>query len=180
MSRYQRGFSHATGLPDACADIVTVSQALHWMEPEATFAEVARILRPGGVFAAYDCDWPPTFNHEAEAAYNRFDEECEKIGKARGFYGDVKQWDKEGHLARMQASGRFRYVKEIVAHNIEPGNAERLVGLALSQGGAATLFKRGMTAEEVGLASFRATVQRVLGDKTLPWYYSYRVRIGVK
>src|SRR5690606_15398774 len=58
--RYQPGYSTATGLPDACADIVTVSQALHWMEPEPTFAEMARILRPGGVFAAFDCDWPPT------------------------------------------------------------------------------------------------------------------------
>jgi len=57
--RYQDGTSTATGLPDACADIVTASQALHWMEPEPTFAEIARILRPGGVFAAIDCDWPP-------------------------------------------------------------------------------------------------------------------------
>ena len=34
-------------------------QALHWMEPAPTFGEVARLLRPGGVFAALDCDWPP-------------------------------------------------------------------------------------------------------------------------
>lgn len=52
--RYQDGLSTATGLPDACADLVTISQALHWMEPGPTFAEVARILRPGGIFAAYD------------------------------------------------------------------------------------------------------------------------------
>ena len=36
-----------------------VVQALHWMEPAPTFGEVARLLRPGGVFAALDCDWPP-------------------------------------------------------------------------------------------------------------------------
>ena len=29
------------------------------MEPVPTFGEVARLLRPGGVFAALDCDWPP-------------------------------------------------------------------------------------------------------------------------
>ena len=54
--RYQDGLSTRTGLPDGCADIVTCSQSLHWMEPAPTFAEAARILRPGGVFAAYDCD----------------------------------------------------------------------------------------------------------------------------
>jgi len=57
--RYRPGWSHATGLDDGCADVVLAVQALHWMEPGATFAEVARLLRPGGVFAAIDCDWPP-------------------------------------------------------------------------------------------------------------------------
>ena len=56
---YREGASHATGLPDRCADVVLAVQALHWMEPVSTFTEVARILRPGGVFAAVDADWPP-------------------------------------------------------------------------------------------------------------------------
>src|SRR5690606_2279453 len=67
---YREGVSTATGLPDACADIVVASQALHWMDPGPTFAEVARILRPEGVFAAIDCDWPPAVHWEAEIAYN--------------------------------------------------------------------------------------------------------------
>lgn len=49
---YRDAFSDATGLANNCADIVTISQALHWMEPESTFGEVARILRPGSVIAA--------------------------------------------------------------------------------------------------------------------------------
>lgn len=56
---YRPGWSHATGLPDDCADVVMACQALHWMDPEPTFAEAARLLRPGGMFAAIDCDWPP-------------------------------------------------------------------------------------------------------------------------
>ena len=178
--RYQNGYSHDTGLADTCADIVTCSQSLHWMEPEPTFAEVARILRPGGLFAAIDCDWPPTMNWQAEEAYAQFDEQGKKLGEARGFYRDVKQWDKEGHLKRMQASGQFRFTKEIVVHHSEMGNAERLVGLALSQGGVATVLKRGLTEEEIGVPEFRATVQRVLGDTPSPWYFSYRVRYAIK
>ena len=64
------GWSHDTGLPDDCADVVIVSQALHWMEPGSTFGEAARLLRPGGVFAALDCDWPPSVGSaRAEAAW---------------------------------------------------------------------------------------------------------------
>jgi SAM-dependent methyltransferase len=58
--RYVEGWSHATGLHDESADVVLAVQALHWMEPSSTFDEAVRILRPGGVFAALDCDWPPS------------------------------------------------------------------------------------------------------------------------
>lgn len=69
--RYEPGWSNATGLPDQCADVVLAVQALHWMEPASTFAEVARILRPGGVFAAIDCDWPPSVGDaRAEQAWH--------------------------------------------------------------------------------------------------------------
>lgn len=68
---FQKGWSHATGLADASADVVLAIQALHWMEPSATFAEVTRLLRPGGVFAAIDCDWPPVVgDHQAERAWD--------------------------------------------------------------------------------------------------------------
>jgi SAM-dependent methyltransferase len=69
--RYVDGWSTSTGLPDGCADVVLAVQALHWMEPTGTFAEVARLLRPGGVFAAIDCDWPPSVgNAAAEQAWH--------------------------------------------------------------------------------------------------------------
>ena len=69
--RYADGFSNSTGLPGQSADVVLAVQALHWMEPVSTFVEVARLLRPGGVFAALDCDWPPSVgNARAEQAWH--------------------------------------------------------------------------------------------------------------
>ena len=56
---YVAGMSDATGLPTDSADIVLVVQAMHWMEPTATHTEIARLLRPGGVVAIVDADWPP-------------------------------------------------------------------------------------------------------------------------
>ncbi len=177
---YFDGSSHDTGMPKGCADIVTCSQSLHWMDPEPTFAEVARILHKGGVFAAYDCDWPPSVNVEAEIAYRKFVERAVKIGETRGFYHGVKQWDKEGHLSRMQSSGHFRFTKEIFFHSREEGNAERFVGFALSQGSIATLLKRGLGEENIGVSAFVRAVSRAIGDKPVPMWFSYRMRIGVK
>ena len=56
---YRPGRAEETGLRDASADVVLAVQAMHWMEPEPTLAEVGRILRPGGVLAVVDADWPP-------------------------------------------------------------------------------------------------------------------------
>lgn len=56
---YRSGMATATGLESDCADVVIAAQAMHWMEPAPTLAEVGRILRPGGVFATIDADWPP-------------------------------------------------------------------------------------------------------------------------
>lgn len=67
---YLAGTSERTGLDDGCADIVLAVQAMHWMEPTSTLREVARVLRPGGVFATVDADWPPVSGVvEAEAAW---------------------------------------------------------------------------------------------------------------
>jgi SAM-dependent methyltransferase len=177
---YQRGFGQNTGLPDACADIVTVSQALHWMEPEPTLAEIARILRPGGVFAAIDNDWPPVMNWEAEAAYDAFMDRVARFDVEHHIARGGTVWHKHEHLDRITASGHFRYTREIVLHSVETGNAERLVGLALSQGSVEDLIKHDPAEAETLIADLRDTVQRLLSDDLEPWYFSYRVRIGIK
>jgi SAM-dependent methyltransferase len=45
-----------SGLGDASCDLVTVSQALHWFNLDAFYAEVRRVLRPGGVLAVWSYD----------------------------------------------------------------------------------------------------------------------------
>jgi len=177
---YREGISTATGLPDGCADIVTCSQSFHWMEPGPTFVEVARILRDGGVFAAYDCDWPPTMSWEAEQAYLDHAKTYHRFQEESGDSRTAGRWPKDEHLAGIQESGLFRYVKEVAVHSVESGNAERLVGLALSFGGVAALLKRGLTEDEIGITELRNAAQRILGDEPSPWYFSYRIRLGVK
>ncbi len=177
--RFVAGFSSEPGLPDGCADLVTCSQSLHWMDPEPTFAEVARILRPGGVFAAYDCDWPPTVDWEVEAAYLDAHRRAVALELERKYFPDLKRWSKAEHLERMRESGRFRHVKEILVHSVESGDAERFIGVFVSQGHVAKMLQLGVQEHEIGLDHLRAVAHRMLGDEPRPWFWSYRVRVGM-
>jgi ubiquinone/menaquinone biosynthesis C-methylase UbiE len=177
---YRAGFSTQIDLPDDSADIVTISQAFHWMEPAPTLAEMARILRPGGVFAAYDCDWPPVIHWEAERAYRDCIDRTVTINRTQGYAPDVRHWPKQEHLAQITASGRFRHVREIVLHNVEQGTAARLVGLALSQGSIATLLRHDATEGGAIVDELRQAAKRTLDESEQPWYFSYRVRLGIK
>ncbi|MFC4158512.1 class I SAM-dependent methyltransferase [Chitinimonas lacunae] len=42
-----------SSLADASVDLIAVAQALHWFDMPAFFAEASRVLRPGGVLAAW-------------------------------------------------------------------------------------------------------------------------------
>jgi len=165
-----------TGLPAGAADIVTASQAMHWFDAPRTLAEVARILRPGGVFAAYDCDWPPHIDWEIDAAYDTFERRYRAIEIERGLR--PASTDKRGHLGRMRESGHFRYTTEIALHHRESGDGARLVDVARSQGGVVALIDSGATEREIGLAHLRAVATARLAEPK-PWWWTYRIRLGV-
>ncbi|MPZ28151.1 MAG: methyltransferase domain-containing protein [Micromonosporaceae bacterium] len=46
------GFAEQIPLPDTSVDAVVAGQAYHWFDRDPAHAEVARVLRPGGTFAA--------------------------------------------------------------------------------------------------------------------------------
>jgi SAM-dependent methyltransferase len=176
---YQAGYSHDTGLPAGCAQIVTCMQALHWMEPQGTFAEARRILAPGGVFAAIDYDWPPmTRSWRADQAWLACNERA--IGLEAQLPGQrPPRWDKAAHATRMRASGCFQFVRESVLHHIDAGNSERYVGLLRSQGSVMDLLKAGYSEQDLGITELEALVRAELGIDPAPWHWSARVRIGV-
>lgn len=199
-ARFVPGWAHATGLGDGSADVVLAVQAMHWMEPVATLAEVARLLRPGGEFAAVDCDWPPSVGsaaaerawadcrrairvHETRAAgaadpalgsYSARD-----AHRDRALAGGVRSWSKDDHLANLEASGRFAWCHEVVLHRVEDGTAERFVDLLRSQGDYQTLRRAGLDDDELGVTAFERATRAALGSDPRPFLFGYRARIGV-
>jgi SAM-dependent methyltransferase len=174
--RFIEAYAQGTGLAEGAADLVTCSQSFHWMEPEPTLAEAARILRPGGVFAAYDYDWPPVVHWEVEAA---FEELIRRVGRLRAGGGRMR-YEKSGHLERIRAGGHFRHAREVVLHSRERGSAARIVGMALSLGPLTVLLNEGVSEEDVGLAALREAADRALGEREVELFLCYRVRLGVR
>lgn len=168
---YRRAAAESTGLPADSADIVTCAQSFHWMEPHSTTHEVARILRPEGIFAAYDYDWPPLVQWEVDAALLALIE-------ASGV--DPARPEKAHHVERLQASGLFRWVREFVVHKRDSSDGKRLASLPLAFGPIARRLEEGAPEAELGLESFRRVVERRIGRREMPLWWSYRVRVAVK
>lgn len=170
--------AHETGLDKDNVDIVTCSQAFHWMEPKSTLMEIARILKNEGIFAAFDCDWPPVAGYAAEEAYNTLANAARENLKAIPEENKAFQYPKESHLKNIQESGYFGYFREIVFHNRETCSKERFIGMALSQGAVQTLLKNNPADIENDIKEFRQAVMTCWNQTEVT--VCYRMRIGIK
>jgi SAM-dependent methyltransferase len=177
---YVEAYAADTGLAGGRADLVTCSQAFHWMEPAAVLAEAARLLRSGGVFAAYDYDVPPAVHPEVDDAFRAlFDVRRAARGRL-GLEAGATTWPKESHLDRVRESGHFRVVRELLCHGWDQANAARIAGLAESLGGPCALFAGRAPGVEKAFARLRDVAEAVLGDGSAPMLVCYRIRLGIR
>jgi ubiquinone/menaquinone biosynthesis C-methylase UbiE len=177
---YLTGWGHETGLPSDGADIVTCSQSFHWMEPSSTLEEVARILHPGGVFAAYHYDAPPvTGIAELDVQAIATTERIYDLEKRHELKRDVRFFPKDDLAASITSSGRFCHTRNIFLHKVDWTSAERMVRGLATLGALQSLRKLGLTEEELGMTALETAAKRHLGKERAPMYLSYSVCIGV-
>jgi hypothetical protein len=62
---------------------------------------------------------------------------------------------------------------------VESGGADRLVALAETQGGVVALRQSGVTDHAIGLEDLRCVATAVLASEAWPWWWTYRVRVGI-
>jgi ubiquinone/menaquinone biosynthesis C-methylase UbiE len=168
---YRVADAERTGLPSGCADLVTCAQSFHWMPYGPTIAEIARLLRPGGVFAAFDYDWPPLIDWEVDAAFLR-------VIEASGV--EPSRPEKAAHCERLLASGRFRAVREALLQARELADAEHVSRLPLAFGPVVHKLASGATEQELGLEQLRATIKQRLDPAANTLRWSYRIRLARK
>jgi SAM-dependent methyltransferase len=173
--QYVAASSYATGLAAQSVDIVTAAQSLQWMRPKELFLEVARILRPGGVFCAYDYFVFQTPVWEAAAAFDFVQERKKELRARLGFDEALARAPTLDSLRESQA---FRDVRELVVHSVEEGDGDRLVGFALSEGSMRTLLEAGSTETAVGLDRLRIAAASM--PEPVPWWIGYQVWLGRK
>lgn len=101
------GSAEATGLPDACVDLVFMGSSFHWADPERALLEFRRILRPAGVFIAM---WNPR------------NIECDP------FHKEIEDWihAETPHLKRL-SSGSSRYTQHIESTLVKDGFFKNVV-----------------------------------------------------
>jgi ubiquinone/menaquinone biosynthesis C-methylase UbiE len=182
---YRDAFSHATGLDDDSADVVTCHQALHWMEPEPTYAEVGRILRPCGAFAAYEHTVMPVALHwEVDRAMLEFERKAKAIRPLPGVEPvpeNVKQrWMADGHRQRMQESALFQYVTELTFSHQTMGNVENLLAYCRAIGGVSRLLAAQRPEITALLESLRTKMEGLVGREPFPWLWQYRMWVGIR
>jgi SAM-dependent methyltransferase len=173
--RYLGCSSYATGLARASVDIVTAAQSLQWIHREDLFREVARILRSGGLFCAYNYFVLQTPVWDAATAFDFVQKRKKELRFRLGLDNAPSS---PPTLEWLTESEAFRETRELVVHSVEEGDGDRLVGFALSEGSMRTLLEAGASEAEVGLDRLRVAAERM--PQPVPWWIGYRVWLGRK
>jgi SAM-dependent methyltransferase len=71
-TRFVVAASEQAPLADNTVDLVAVAAALHWFVGQTFFAEVRRVVRPGGVFAAWSYGMPNVDSDDVDSVVSGF------------------------------------------------------------------------------------------------------------
>lgn len=152
---WRAGSAEDSGLPASSADLLTMASALHWTVFDRASAEFARVLRPGGVFAAL---WntraierdPLLVEIEAELARRVPGLERRSSGRSK-FCAGLEQ--------RLKDAGPWREVEYFEGEHVERFTVERYLGVWRSVNDARA------QAGETAFADFLVWLERHLAGR---------------
>eukprot|EP00884_Botryococcus_braunii_P010247 jgi/Botrbrau1/19223/Bobra.0077s0123.1 len=154
---YRCGPAEETGLPDHCADLLTVAQALHWMDLDRFYTEARRILKPGGTVAVWSYDLmrfdTPAANKVMDDLYNG----------VLGPYWDEGRRKVDAKYQGMEPlEGPFKDIKRLEMDMRAETNLANLVGHVSSWSGYVTYRQKNPDAPDP-LVPFKKNIAQALG-----------------
>jgi SAM-dependent methyltransferase len=122
---WRAGSAEDTGLETDSCDLLTMASSFHWTDFERATAEFARVVRPGGLFAALwntrDLERDPLLA-EIEAELGRRVPHLARVSSGRSAFC-------EGLTERLSACGRFDEVGYLEDRHVERMTPERYLGI---------------------------------------------------
>lgn len=179
---YRTGAGGVTGLEDGAVDILTCSSSIHWMDPQPTFDEITRVLRPGGVFGAYGPQVPllPLDDWELGSAVRDFLSSAREIDRHLNGDEAPQGWRWPEILAHCRTVAGFRYADELCFHNILHWTAEQYCGWLKTFSYVGALLEADGAAVASRLEQLEALFLSRLGREAFPVLLSYRLMLGVR
>lgn len=176
---FVHGFGHATGLEASCADIVTCATSVHWMEPEPTIAEVARILKPGGLFMIYD-HYYPLFLTSPDLT--RFYENWRQntVRMERSLPGTrQRKWSTTETLDAVKGSAIFSYQRKHYIHSRMMWTADDFRGYIMAHSVVHVLREHGASDQALMLDEMERLLAGVGEHVQLPVHLTYMVNLAI-
>jgi len=168
-ARFVVAASEHVPMADGSADLVTVAQALHWFVGEPFYAEVRRVVRPGGILAAWTYGMPHMVSDDVERVVHEF------IDGPLGPY-----WPPEIKMVL----GGYASI-ELPFQNVKPPSFEMRVEFTLASflGFVRTWSAVGRYIEECGddpVLRLAAQLEELWGseEKVLPVSYRLALKVG--
>jgi SAM-dependent methyltransferase len=134
---YRVSSAEESGIESNSVDLVTVAQALHWLDLSRFWTEVTRVLKNGGVLAFWGYNWPvvvPEVDHVLEDFKAVISSSWpERSSILHGNYSSIRaplheipspsfeasaQWELDDYLAHLRSWSATRYYRERTGEDI--------------------------------------------------------------
>jgi SAM-dependent methyltransferase len=155
------GSAEALPLPAGSVDGVVAGQSYHWFAGPAAHAEIARVLRPGGVFGPM---------------WNLRDEGVEWVARLSALVSTEDGSSHQGSLAADAFGAAFGPVEGAVFAHVRRHTTESLVELALSRSYVLTAPRRRREEIEAGVRALAAELPQPFELPYLTRAYRARLR----
>ncbi|NEE02274.1 class I SAM-dependent methyltransferase [Phytoactinopolyspora halotolerans] len=141
------GSAESIPLPDGSVDAVVAGQAYHWFRTDAAHAEIARVLRPGGVFAPMwnlrdeSVPWVTALTAAADLSHDGSSHVLELVDSFGPLF-DVPEQAAFSHSVRMTPEGLVGLIRSRSYYLVSPPDEQDRLDAAV----------RGFCAEHPDLA----------------------------